>query len=150
MKFKDTKYGDLTGQTYNGDIDVSSMGLTSLEGAPEIVKGNFWCLCNRLNSLNGAPKEIINGKFSCSFNRLTSLEGAPSIVVGGVFDCSFNQLISLKGTLKIVKKSFNCSNNKLQTLDYLPEGITPETLTSDFSEEEVLEFFRKNRPEILI
>jgi len=32
MKFRDTKYGDLTGQTYEGDIDVSELSLTSLEG----------------------------------------------------------------------------------------------------------------------
>jgi len=32
MKFKDTKYGDLTGQTY--DINISDMELTTLEGAP--------------------------------------------------------------------------------------------------------------------
>ncbi len=33
MKFKDTQlYGDLTGQNYKGDIDVSNMKLTSIEG----------------------------------------------------------------------------------------------------------------------
>jgi hypothetical protein len=35
-------------------------------------------------------------------------------------------------------------------LDYLPEGIFPEDLISDFSEEERLKFFIDNRPEILI
>jgi len=34
MKFKDTKYGDLNGQDYKGDISVTGMNLTSLEGAP--------------------------------------------------------------------------------------------------------------------
>jgi hypothetical protein len=33
MKFKDTKYGDLSGQHYVGDIEVDNRGLTSLEGA---------------------------------------------------------------------------------------------------------------------
>ena len=42
MKFKDTKYGDLTGQVYEGDIDVSDLGLTSLEEAPRIVKDSFF------------------------------------------------------------------------------------------------------------
>jgi len=32
MKFRDTKYGDLTGQTYEGNINASDLGLTSLEG----------------------------------------------------------------------------------------------------------------------
>ena len=39
MKFKDTKYGDLTGQTYNGDINVSEQNLTSLEGALKLLQG---------------------------------------------------------------------------------------------------------------
>jgi len=41
MKFKDTKYGDLSGQDYKGDIDVIGMNLTSLEGAPKSVNGYF-------------------------------------------------------------------------------------------------------------
>ena len=40
MKFLDTKYGDLTGQTYS-DIEVSDSGITSLEGAPKIVNGKI-------------------------------------------------------------------------------------------------------------
>ena len=48
MKFKDTKYGDLTGQVYHGDIDVDEMELTSLEGAPKEVTGHFECYGNEL------------------------------------------------------------------------------------------------------
>jgi hypothetical protein len=117
MKFKDTKYGDLTGQTYNGNINVSEMGLTSLEGAPEIVKGNFDCSHNHLTSLKGAP-ETVNGYFDCSHNKLTSLKGAPKTVDG----------------------TFFCTDNMLRSLSYLPKDITPETLVSDFEEEEVKEF----------
>ena len=46
MKFKDTKYGDLTGQTYNGNIDVSRLNLTSLKDAPRSVSGKFDCSDN--------------------------------------------------------------------------------------------------------
>jgi hypothetical protein len=62
MKFKDTHYGDLTGQIYDGNICVSGMELTSLEGAPEIVNGDFLCNDNNLTSLEGAPR-IIKGYF---------------------------------------------------------------------------------------
>jgi len=51
MKFSDTKYGDLSGQTYEDNIDVSGLELTSLEGAPEVVNGNFHCYKNKLTSL---------------------------------------------------------------------------------------------------
>jgi hypothetical protein len=127
VKFKDTRYGNLTGQTYNGDINVSNIGLTSLEGAPKVVEGRFYCSYNNLTSLEGAPR-VVKKHFYCDYNKLNSLEGAP----------------------KIVKGYFNCYGNKLVSLEYLPEDVTPQNLISDFSEKEVLEFFKNNRPEVLI
>jgi hypothetical protein len=65
--------------------------------------------------------------------------------------CSFNELVSLEGAPEIVEGSFDCENNKLlKSLDYLPKGITLDNLISNFSEEEVYEFFRNDRPEVLI
>ena len=46
MKFKDTKYGDLTGQTYEGSVNVKGQKLSSLEGAPKEVTGAFNCESN--------------------------------------------------------------------------------------------------------
>ena len=111
MKFKDTKYGDLAGQTYDGDIDVSIMKLTSLEGAPKIVKRNFDCYGNKLTSLKGAP-EIVEGYFYCYSNNLTSLEGGPKEVKRS-FLCPNNKLTSLEGAPEIVEGVFNCSHNPL-------------------------------------
>jgi hypothetical protein len=85
-RFKDTKYGDLTGQTYNGDIYVSYSDITSLEGAPEVVNGTFRCLYNKLINLKGAPR-VVKGEFDCRYNQLISLEGSPE-VVNAVF-CPF-------------------------------------------------------------
>ena len=135
MKFKDTKYGDLTGQTYDGVIDVSTLQLTSLEGAPEIVEGDFYCSFNNLTSLKGAP-EIVEGYFYCSYNKLTSLKGCPEIVKGD-FNCNSNKLTSLKGGTKIVEGVFNCSHNplsqsevdKLVKIDIKEEIIVPDGLT---------------------
>ena len=78
VTFKDV-FGDMTGQTYNGNLDCSNNKLTSLEGAPEVVKGNFDCSYNKLTSLEGAP-EVVEGDFDCSHNNLTSLEGVPYAV----------------------------------------------------------------------
>ena len=75
---------------YDGSINCSNLSLTSLEGAPEYVKGDFICSGNYLTSLEGAPKEV-KGDFICSYNNLTSLEGAPK-EIGGDFDCSRNNL----------------------------------------------------------
>jgi len=110
MKFKDTDYGDLNGQTHKGDIDVRNINLTSLEGAPKIVKGDFNCASNlKLTSLKNAPESVI-GNFYCNGNsNLTSLEGAPKSVKGD-FDCSYNKnLTSLEGAPKNV--SGYCSND---------------------------------------
>lgn len=69
MKFKDTKYGDISIIQYqNNTIDVSMMNLTSLEGSPNIVIDNFDCSKNNLTSLEFAPKKI-KGYFSCKGNK---------------------------------------------------------------------------------
>jgi len=103
MKFSDTKYGDLTGQTYKGDIDVKGMNLTSLEGTPKSVIGSFWCYSNpKLTSLKGAP-ENVSGNFSCSDNpQLISLEGAPKSV-GGNFYCHTDPKLTQSEIDKLVK-----------------------------------------------
>jgi len=86
--FKNTKYRDLTGVTYNGDIDISDMKLTSLEGAPKIVHGFFNCAGNELKSLEGGP-EIVEKHFDCYNNSLVSLKGIPK-KIGDVFYCYAN------------------------------------------------------------
>ena len=61
------------------DFDCSyCKSLTSLEGAPEKVRGDFSCYnCIHLESLKGAP-QIINGDFYCyKCKSLKSLESAP-------------------------------------------------------------------------
>jgi len=121
MKFKDTKYGDLTGQNYAGHIDVSSNNLTSLEGAPQKVYGSFHCRNNNLSSLEGAP-HTVQGHFHCSNNNLTSLEGAPQTVQGS-FDCSNNKLTSLEHAPKTVQGYVDCGGNRLISLKGL-KGIS--------------------------
>ena len=77
MRFKETKYGDLSGQEYNGNIDVSGLGLTSLEGCPKKVIGDFNCSDNDLLTLEYGAKEL-TGYYDFSNNQLTSLLDLPS------------------------------------------------------------------------
>jgi len=103
MKFKDTKYGDLTGQDYKGNIDVSNLDLISLEGAQKSVRDNFNCSNNpKLISLEGAPKSVWCD-FICSGNlNLILLEGVPT-TIGGNFYC-FNDPKSTQSEVdKLVK-----------------------------------------------
>jgi len=125
-----------------GWFDCSDNQLTSLEGAPEEVRGSFYCAANRLTSLEGAPEKVgrwfdcsdnqltslegcpeeVEGLFDCSYNKLTTLRGCPK-KVNGSFMCSFNQLTSLHGVPRKVNRDFNCNHNQLTTLRGCPEEV---------------------------
>jgi len=96
---------------FDGDLDLSSMNLTSLKFLEDIkeVIGYFDCENNNLTSLEGCPESVIND-FDCECNNLTSLEGGPSSV-GGHFYCENNQLTSLEGCPSSVGGHFYCDNN---------------------------------------
>ena len=93
------KFGKVT-----GTFKARGIGLTSLEGCPKEVGGEFDCSENQLTSLKGAPEKV-GTYFICSDNQLISLEGAPEKVAAG-FYCSYNQLTSLKGAPKEVGGTF--------------------------------------------
>jgi hypothetical protein len=96
----------------SGYVDCSHNNLTSLNGAPREVGGDFWCQRNKLTSLNGAPREV-GGNFMCYKNNLTSLKGAPR-EVGEDFWCQRNKLTSLKGAPREVGGNFWCYGNKFE------------------------------------
>ena len=101
----------------SGDFHCNDNQLTTLEGAPQIVKGYFRCSGNNLTSLVGAPKTV-GVDFYCYGNQLTTLEGAPQ-TVGGRFRCDNNHLTSLVGAPQSFKGSFICMGNPVSetTLD---------------------------------
>ena len=83
--------------------------LISLQGAPKKVGGYFCCTsCYSLTALEGAPKKV-GRTFNCAFgNSLQSLEGAPE-KVDGDFICSYcKKLTSLEGAPKEVNMDFYC------------------------------------------
>jgi len=106
--------------TVTGDFK-GPWGLTSLEGSPEYVGGDFNISTQELTSLKGSPNEV-GGNFNCTASSLTSLEGGP-VKVGGDFDCSYNQLTSLKGSPSVVGGDFNCIWNPLKSLEGAPENL---------------------------
>jgi hypothetical protein len=77
------------------NFNCQGLGLTSLDGSPDIVSGAFNCSQNNLTSLIGGPKEVENYYF-CNNNKLTSLEGMATTIGGSVY-CAGNPLISLNG-----------------------------------------------------
>ena len=108
-------------EVVEGDFNCYHNQLASLEGSPQTVGGGFYCFNNQLTSLEGAPKTV-GGGFYCSSNQLTSLEGAPEVVEGD-FHCSHNKLTSLEGAPKTVEGYFNCDDNQLTSLGGSPEVV---------------------------
>ena len=125
----DMETGDRTDppREIEGDFNCSKISryLTSLDGAPEKVVGNFYCYeCEDLTSLYGAPR-YVNGDFNCIHcEKLHSLEGAP-MLVGGDFDCSrCPNLTSLHGSPREVGGDFNCYEcGKLTSLMGSPREV---------------------------
>ena len=114
-----------------GDFRCSGNMLTSLEGAPKEVGVNFNCIGNMLTSLEGAPKEV-GENFNCSGNMLTSLEGAPESV-GGIFNCRDNSLMTLEGAPESADGGFYCSDNMLTSLEGAPEKIGGNFICDEFT-----------------
>ena len=114
--FKGVRFGKVGGSFY-----CNRNELTTLEGAPQTVKGYFRCDWNQLTTLEGAP-QTVKGDFSCERNQLTSLEGAPQ-TVGVHFYCSNNQITTLEGAPQTVGGDFHCYDNKLTTLEGAPQTV---------------------------
>jgi hypothetical protein len=125
---------------------ASCYSLTSLEGAPKVVKESFICSwCVNLASLKGAPEKVGND-FNCAYCGIESLEYSPK-EVGGNFLCnncikltslkgitqdvkwgihcnSCKSLVSLEGAPKVVKGDFNCTGcDALTSLKYAPNEV---------------------------
>lgn len=104
-------------KSVSGNFIVSNNKLTSLEGSPETVGGLFNCNQNKLKNLVGGPTNVHS--YHCSFCGLESLDGSPKNVRVD-FVCNRNNLTTLKGSPKRIFGIFDCSDNKLTTLTYMP------------------------------
>ena len=65
----------------------------------------------------------IEGTFNCCHEELTDFKGVRFGVVKGYFDCSNNKLTSLEGSPQWVGVSFNCNNNSLTSLVGAPQEV---------------------------
>lgn len=75
----------------NGEFNCSENGLTTLEGGPDKVIGNYNCNNNlKLNNLVGGPSQV-DGEYDAINCGLTSLVGAPLICKGDF--CVNNNLL---------------------------------------------------------
>ncbi len=83
------KYKDLTNNNFDGKtLKIKHYLLTSLEGIPEIIKGEVICSYNNLTSLEYSPK-IVEGDYNCRNNKLKTLKSG-KIIIKGCFNCLDN------------------------------------------------------------
>ena len=86
--------------SFNGNVDLSNLGLVSFPIRFKDVKGYSYCNGNKLKSLKGAP-QIVLEDFHCSGNNFTSLEGFPQ-TVGGNFYCYNKKTLFTVEDIKLV------------------------------------------------
>jgi hypothetical protein len=91
----------------DGNVNLFNKKLTKLPLKFRNVSGDFWCPCNKLTTLEGAPLSV-DGSFMCYGNNLTTLEGAPKSV-GGIFWCGENPFDFIRKRFPDDKEFFNAN-----------------------------------------
>jgi len=106
-----------------GDFEIMHpKNLTTLEGFPKEIDGDFKVFIAQLTDLKGAPKRV-NGTLGISNSGLTSLEGFPLYVKSNI-ELPMNKLTSLKYLPKEINGNLSIQENK--TLGNLKEA--PSTI----------------------
>jgi hypothetical protein len=86
-----------------GDFYLEDWYLTTLEGCPKFIEGNFSCNTNRsIKTLKGGPTEV-TGKYICSQTSITSFENGPT-KVGSLICSNTKSLTSLEGSPSVRSK----------------------------------------------
>jgi hypothetical protein len=108
----------------DGDVDLFGKKLTKIPFKFGKVNGDFNIASNYLESLEGSPYYV--GCFNCSSNKLINLIGSPSIIEGDLV-CSINKLESLEGMTPEIDGSVWLYNNpnlkELDSVSYVSGNI---------------------------
>jgi len=116
--FKDSKYGDLTGQDISMvSLNLGGKNIDSLDGSPSVFRGTFNLNLNDLENLKGSPREIY-GDAIFSDNMLVSLKGNLKTVIGNL-NISDNKLKDFNGDIR--KITGNLFLNNLRSFSSLEE-----------------------------
>ena len=125
--------------------------ITSLEGAPRIVKESFSIdECENLTSLEGFPEEV-GFQAYISFLNIKDLTGMPEKIKGGVKLTCNPKLVSLKGCPKEIGGIFQCfGNKKLMGLEDGPKhvkGISVDDNGKKFTKSYITSLIKIDEPE---
>lgn len=120
--FKDTTYGDMSGQDYRGTIDIRGQGLDSWEGAPTTFYGGFYAAENNFTDFKGSPFFKNGTHLSFTKNPLETLDGLNCEGSVSDFNLSYSNLKNFKGSPSKVLGMFG--GHDIPTLESV-EGLSP-------------------------
>ena len=80
---------------YPHGLMLNPAPVTSLEGCPSEINGDFLCISTKISSLEFAPK-VIHGDFTCFDNKMTSLKDI------------HKHIHQIDGTIRLNQPSWNC------------------------------------------
>ena len=105
-----------------GDFVANKCGLTSLKGAPRVVTGEFRCCGNDLESLEGGPEQV--GEYTVTSPSVTSFVGSPKTVKGTFHFAGGREITNLEGVpRKMLAFVFVNGPATIESLEGLPAGI---------------------------
>ena len=107
--------------SWPGSLFTRAKDISSLEGCPEVINGDFWLGKNRLTSLKGCAVQV-EGTFSCSENKLVNLIGGPKKIKND-YVANANLLTSLEGVCPDIPMRGYFSNNRLTSLQNIHKQI---------------------------
>jgi hypothetical protein len=112
------------------DFNLIGRSITSLQGCPSVVEGNFNCTRLGLEDLEGGPASV-DGDYVISRCRIKSLKGMASKIGGDVF-LRGNALTNLRGLPENMPMAYlGCEENPLTSLEGLPPGLGTIELSYD-------------------
>ena len=118
-----------------GDFNISTCSLTSMEGFPVEVTRTLQANQNKSVDLKGCTPKIGGTLYLSNNPELKSLEGSPE-EIGGDFNLdSCRSLTSLEGSPKKIGGSMNCSNTSITNLKGSPAEIGLNNRSTTFSAE---------------
>ena len=89
--------------------------LTSLEGVPSHIKGDFdMAFCKKLTSFEHGPEKV-DGGVNATWSGLTSLKGCPKII-NRHFDCDSCKITEIDDTPEHISEDWNLANNQITSL----------------------------------
>jgi Leucine-rich repeat (LRR) protein len=122
-------------------VDLEGLHLKEIPDsiAMDVCHGTYDIQNNKITSLKNAPSSFVKGNFICDDNLLglgTGLKYGPE-EVQGTYNCSGNKLASLDGIATLIGPRLTMDSNRLTSLKGLPTSILNNNKSLSFNENRI-------------